>query len=179
MMFRLFAVCGILCLGLMQGCSSEEESGSPPAQPTSDAAAETTPGDAAAAEADTAPEAAEEAASDAIAEADATNLSELLIGLWKEPLPSPAVMRFDSDGTSRVALAEEKLDTEPFGVANWKLEGSRLTFTQTAGVCSTVEEEKVGTYELTIDSATVTFAKISDVCAGRNLIDGETWTRLK
>lgn len=170
---HLWSVWGLMALTCLGGCSSDGEDASPAPQPATDAAVDANDGHDAD---DAAMEASTEAAADDAA--DAADLSALLIGTWKEPLPSPAVMRFDADGTCRVAVSADKLDSDPFGVADWDLDDHRLTFTQTAGVCSAVEEEKVGTYDIVVDATTLTFSIESDVCAQRNVIAGETWTRL-
>lgn len=116
------------------------------------------------------------AAADA-APIDATDLTPLLIGVWQEPPPT-AYLRFSADGTTAVAFTIAELDTAPFGAGSWVLDGARLTFTNTSGVCSDNPVLQVGVYDIEVTSAELTFTKVDDPCAERAVIDGQTWTRV-
>jgi len=105
-----------------------------------------------------------------------TDLAALITGVWESPDTVPIYMRFDAEGVAAVAQSIAEIDTAPFGVADYTVVGDLLTFTQTAGVCSTVEEEIVGTYTIGIAAGELTFTVMEDVCAQRNVIDGQTWT---
>lgn len=101
-----------------------------------------------------------------------------IVGDWSQPPPYRAFMRFDADGTQRVARSRAELDSGPLAAGTWELSGSRLTLRNTVGACSAPATHQVGEYEVRWTADTLTFSLVDDVCGERNVIDGETWTRV-
>lgn len=100
-----------------------------------------------------------------------------LVGTWLEPPFYRAAMRFDGDGTARVAASVAGLDSAPFAVATWTLDGVRLTFVNSDGVCAGDPAKETGVYDLAMTREDVTFTRVADDCSERNVIDGEVWIR--
>lgn len=88
------------------------------------------------------------------------------------------MLRFSGDGTCAVGGTVAQLAT-PSHRCTWTLEGSRLTFTNTAGMCADAETTRVGAYDIVVSDASVSFKMIDDRCAPRMSIDGQMWLRLK
>jgi hypothetical protein len=87
------------------------------------------------------------------------------------------VLRFVPDGTCAVARSIEGL-ANPSHRCTWRLDGNRLTFTNTTGTCAESEATRVGVYDVVIGAQTVAFTRVSDTCERRMTIDGQTWTRI-
>jgi hypothetical protein len=116
-------------------------------------------------------------------------------GSAKPPPPSPAastplagdfefrsedgavVLRFVDDGTCAVATSVEGL-ANPLHRCTWRLDGNRLTFTNTTGTCAESEGTRVGVYDVVVRAQDVSFTRVSDTCERRMTIDGQTWTRI-
>ncbi len=121
------------------------------------------------------------AAPDAASSPDAWSAPDApatLVGDWAQPAPFVAVLRFDADGTQRVASTRAELGSAPFATGTWELSGRRLTFTNTVGACSDSPANQVGVYDVDVSANELTFTLVEDVCPMRNVIAGETWTRL-
>lgn len=101
-----------------------------------------------------------------------------IVGDWSQPPPYRAFMRFDADGTQRVARSRADLDSAPLAAGTWELSGSRLTLRNTVGACSAPATHQVGEYEVRWTADTLAFSLVDDVCGERNVIDGETWTHV-
>jgi hypothetical protein len=102
-----------------------------------------------------------------------------LVGDFTHAFPEgPVVLRFSTDGTCAVAGTVEGLAT-PGHRCTWTLEGKRLVFTNTEGNCATAEPTRIGSYDIEVTEASVSFKKIADTCANRMAIDGQTWDRIK
>ena len=99
-----------------------------------------------------------------------------IVGDWSRPSLGTA-LRIAADGTCIVAESRDAFDKAATR-CRWTLAGDKLTFTNLAGSCAAPANERVGTYHVRADAATLHFAKIEDRCARRSSIDGETWERV-
>jgi hypothetical protein len=90
----------------------------------------------------------------------------------------PTVLRFAEDGSCLVSSDIASVAT-PSHRCTWKLDGTRLTFTNTEGTCAEPAANVVGVYEVVLTPTQVTFKVVEDKCDSRLSIDGQTWIRAK
>lgn len=102
-----------------------------------------------------------------------------IVGDWASPPAHGRFMRFTAEG-KKMALA---LSAAGLGQAKttgtWRLEDTRLTFTNLTGACSDPVTEQVGVYAAQLTATSIAFKTLEDRCEARMSIDGETWTRLE
>ena len=92
--------------------------------------------------------------------------NELIVGSFERHPP---------DGTVTVAHDKASLDRKNLAVGQYKLDGDQLTLTYTEGeMCKPSE---IGTYKVVLSKVGMRFTKVSDSCANRAKIDGQTWFR--
>ncbi|MEO9157332.1 MAG: hypothetical protein ABI591_17080 [Kofleriaceae bacterium] len=104
--------------------------------------------------------------------------TELIVGSFeRHPPDGTTIARFQGDGTITVAHDQASLDRKNLAVGQYKLDGDQLTLTYTEGeMCKPGE---IGTYKVVLSKIGMRFAKISDSCATRAKIDGQTWFRVQ
>jgi hypothetical protein len=111
------------------------------------------------------------------AKSQTSSAAPSLVGTFHRADERGTVMRFAPDGTCSVAGSVEGL-SDPSHRCTWKLEGARLTFTNTQGSCAETESTRVGVYDVVVRDHDISFKKVADTCDRRMSIDGETWERL-
>jgi hypothetical protein len=102
--------------------------------------------------------------------------NELIVGSFeRHPPDGTTIARFQGDGTVTVAHDKASLDRKNLAVGQYKLDGDQLTLTYTQGeMC---KPNEVGTYKVVLSKVGMRFTKVSDSCADRAKIDGQTWFR--
>jgi hypothetical protein len=101
-----------------------------------------------------------------------------LIGGDYERRPAGPVIRFGADGTFRIAKTRPELDRSPYlADGTFKLEGDQLQLHADHGMCEGGEAD--GTYQVVISKIGIRFTKVTDDCAGRSRMDGQTFWRLE
>jgi hypothetical protein len=100
-----------------------------------------------------------------------------LVGTFHRADERATAMRFAADGTCAVAQSAAELSAATT-LCTWKLDGSRLTFTNSQGSCAETDATRVGVYDIVVAAHGVTFKMVNDTCERRMSIDGETWERL-
>ena len=107
--------------------------------------------------------------------------NELIMGGFeRRPPAGTQAIRFDQDGSYRLAKSKDELDRTPrLGDGKYKLEGDMLTLTAESGQCADDELKKEGTYKIVLSKVGIRFEKDNDVCEDRARIDGQTWWRIK
>jgi hypothetical protein len=102
--------------------------------------------------------------------------NELIIDTFERHPPlGTTAMRFRADGSVDVAHAADKLDRENLASGTWQLEKDQLTLTYSKGMCAS---DGPGVYRVVLSKVGLRFQeKISDNCAQRSKIAGETWWR--
>lgn len=106
---------------------------------------------------------------------------ELLVGAYnRRGGDGEQAIRFASDGTYRVAKNKSMLDQEPpLGTGTWKISGDQLTLSAQQGMCTEAEQERQATYKVVVSKVGVRYEKVSDDCARRSTMDGQTWWRIR
>ena len=107
--------------------------------------------------------------------------TELIVGDFeRHPPDGVTAMRFEGDGTFRLAKTKAELEHTPYAAqGTYKLDGDQLTFTNEQGACTDKPADKVGTYKVVLGKVGIRFAKVTDSCERRRSIDGQTWWRVK
>jgi hypothetical protein len=102
--------------------------------------------------------------------------NELIVGSFeRHPPDGTTIARFQGDGTVTVAHDKDSLDRKNLAVGQYKLDGDQLTLTYTEGeMC---KPNEIGTYKVVLSKVGMRFTKVSDSCATRAKIDGQTWFR--
>ena len=101
--------------------------------------------------------------------------NELIIDTFERRPPNgTTAMRFRADGSVDVAHSATKLDTEPLAHGSWTLDKDQLTLTYETGMCA---GGAAGVYKVVLAKIGIHFTKVSDDCAQRAKMDGETWKR--
>jgi hypothetical protein len=102
--------------------------------------------------------------------------NELIVGSFeRHPPDGTTIARFQGDGTVTVAHDKASLDRKNLAVGQFKLDGDQLTLTYTEGeMC---KPNEIGTYKVVLSKVGIRFTKVSDSCASRAKIDGQTWFR--
>jgi hypothetical protein len=102
--------------------------------------------------------------------------NELIVGSFeRHPPDGTTIARFQGDGTITVAHDKASLDRKNLAVGQFKLDGAQLTLTYTEGeMC---KPNEIGTYKVVLSKVGMRFTKVSDSCATRAKIDGQTWFR--
>jgi hypothetical protein len=102
--------------------------------------------------------------------------NELIVGSFeRHPPDGTTIARFQGDGTVTVAHDKNSLDRKNLAVGQYKLDGDQLTLTYTEGeMC---KPNEIGTYKVVLSKVGMRFTKVSDSCATRAKIDGQTWFR--
>jgi hypothetical protein len=107
--------------------------------------------------------------------------NELIVGGFeRRPPAGEQAIRFEGDGSYRVAKAKGELEKAPYLAAGrYVLEGDKLTLTATQGQCAEADGEKEGTYKIVLSKVGIRWEKIEDACEARGRMDGQTWWRMK
>ena len=107
--------------------------------------------------------------------------TELIVGEFeRRPPVGEQAIRFEADGSFRVAKNKAELDHTPhLADGTYKLDGDQLTFSDTKGQCMESAGDTQGTYTVTISKIGIRFVKVSDSCGPRSKLDGQTWWRIK
>jgi hypothetical protein len=106
--------------------------------------------------------------------------TELITGIYERHKPDgDTAIRFDPDGTYRVAKTRMQFDVEPaVGTGTYKVDGDQLTLSADKGQCAETGGTKVGTYKIVLSKIGVRFTKVTDACERRSAYDGQTWWRV-
>ena len=94
----------------------------------------------------------------------ATSAGEFL-GTW---VSGNYYIRFDKDGTFRMAHALDRLDSRPYAISSYQFEGTKMVTTdiKVSGVPSC--GKKIGSYEIQLlKSGNIQIVAVQDQCAGR------------
>jgi hypothetical protein len=108
------------------------------------------------------------------------NTELIVAGFERRPPAGEQAIRFEGDGTYRIAKTKGELDKSPYLAAGrYTLEGDQLTLTATQGQCSESDGEKEGKYKVVLSKVGIRWEKLEDACESRARIDGQTWWRIK
>jgi hypothetical protein len=104
--------------------------------------------------------------------------TELIVGAYERHKPEgETALRLRGDGSLRLAKTAAQLDAEPpLATGSWKLDGAKLSLTYDTGLCA---DHKTGEYTVVVSRIGIRFTKVSDDCARRATIDGQTWWRVR
>lgn len=80
------------------------------------------------------------------------------------------------DGKARISLINA-IGPSDVIVADYKLSGAQLTFSETGKTVSCSDEQAVGKYEWKLEGNSLTFALIDDPCDRRFLLATKAWER--
>jgi hypothetical protein len=102
---------------------------------------------------------------------------QLISGDYERHSPdSHTAIRFEKDGTLKLAHDKAKLDSETLAQGTYKIDGDQLTLIYTEGVCA---NDGPGVYKIVVSKLGIHFAKVDDACEQRSKIDNEVWHRVK
>src|SRR5687768_13738821 len=103
--------------------------------------------------------------------------NELIVGGFeRRPPVGTQAIRFEPDGSYRLAKSKDELDRTPrLGDGKYKLEGDVLTLSAEQGQCAEDELTKEATYKVVLSKVGIRFEKDNDTCEARAKMDGQTW----
>jgi hypothetical protein len=94
----------------------------------------------------------------------ATSAEEIL-GTW---VAGRYYIRFDKDGTFRQAHALDELDSQPYTINSYQLEGTKMVTTEVSVVGVPTCGKKIGSYEIRLlENGNIRIVAIKDGCAPR------------
>jgi len=104
--------------------------------------------------------------------------NELIVGEFeRRPPDGTTVARFRADGEVTIAHDRGSLDSKNLAEGTFELDRDQLTLTYKSGdMCPAGTP---GVYKVVISKVGIHFTKVSDACATRAKIDGQTWFRAK
>lgn len=107
--------------------------------------------------------------------------NELIVGdFTRRGGDGEAAARFAADGTYRIVKNKTMFDQEPpLGTGTWNIDGDQLTLSAQAGMCTEGDAEREAKYRVVVSKVGIRFEKVSDDCARRATMDGQTWWRLR
>ena len=107
--------------------------------------------------------------------------TDLIAGDYERHAPNgDTAIRFEHGGTFRLAKNRMQFDVEPpLATGTYKVEGDKLTLINAKGICAEPTSEQEGVYSIVISKIGIRFTKVTDACARRSSMDGQTWWRVK
>jgi len=102
---------------------------------------------------------------------------QLITGDYERHSPdSHTAIRFEKDGTVKLAHDKTKLDGETIASGTYTLDKDQLTLIYNEGVCA---NDGPGVYKIVVSKVGIRFTKVDDACEQRSRIDNEVWHRIK
>lgn len=104
--------------------------------------------------------------------------TDLIAGVYERHKPDgETAIRFDANGSYRVAKNREQFDVEPpVATGTYKIEGDTLVMTADKGQCA---DSREGTYKVVLSKIGIRWTKVADGCEARSRYDGQTWWRVR
>ena len=102
---------------------------------------------------------------------------QLIVGEYeRRPPDGTTAIRFDKDGSLRLAHDKSTLDGVTLATGSWKLDNDQLSLDYVNGMCA---GGGTGVYKVVISRLGIRFTKVEDRCEQRAKIDGQVWHRIK
>jgi len=103
---------------------------------------------------------------------------ELIVGEFeRHPPDGTTIARFRANGSITIAHDRASLDKKNLAEGTFAVDKDQLTLTYSSGdMCAAGAE---GVYKVVVSKVGIHFTKVSDTCATRAKIDGQTWFRVK
>ena len=103
-----------------------------------------------------------------------------LIGIWKSDVPGDdhsLVVKFNGDGSYRMAWKIDRLDTRPIDKGQVRLDGKQITFFSSDSLTC---KNEIGKYTINrIENGNFQLTMQEDPCVARRSVFAPEWNRIK